>query len=93
MAMCHFMTGDICLVVHQIYGQTLSFLNKVMVCQSFVNGVSLSETLFNLTTDDIPKDGSSNTAMDTFLKTINTSCKALGHTSKAVRAVRKIYLS
>ena len=64
-----------------------------MIYQSQVNGVSLGETLSNFTTDDIPKDSSTNAATDSFLKTINTSCRALGHTSEAAKAARKGYFS
>ena len=64
-----------------------------MVCRSQVNGVSLGETLSKFTTDDIPKDGSTNTTTDAFLKAINTSCKALGHTTEAAKAARKGYFS
>ena len=93
LSMRQFMTGDVCLVIHQMYGRILSFRSGVMVCRSQVNGVSLGETLSKFTTDDIPKDGSTNTATDAFLKAINTSCKALGHTTEAAKAARKGYFS
>ena len=63
------------------------------MCQSQVNGVSLGETLSQFTTDHIPKDGLTNAATDAFLKAINTSCRALGHTSEAAKAARKGYFS
>ncbi len=74
-----------------MYGQILSFQSRVMVCRSHVDGVLLGVTLLKFTTDDLPKDGSTNTAIDTFLKAINTLCKAFGHTTEAEKAVRKKY--
>ena len=91
--MRQFMTGDVCLVVHQMYGQILSFQSEVMVYQSQINDVSLDGTLSHFIDGDIPKDGSINTAIDVFLKAINTSCRALGHTSEAAKAGRKEYFS
>ena len=93
LSMPQFMAGDVCLVVHQMYGQILSFCSGVTVCWSQVNGVSLGETVSNFTTNDISKDSSTNAVTDSFLKAINTSCRALSHTSEAAKAVRKGYLS
>ena len=93
LTMRQFMTEDVYLVIHQMYGKILFFPSGVMVCWSHSNDVSLEETLSLFTTDDIPKDGSTNTATDAFLKEINTSCRALGHTSGAAKAARKGYFS
>ena len=62
-----------------------------MVCQSQVSGVSLGQTLSTFIAKDIPKDGSASAATDSFLKAINTACRALGHTSEAAQATRKGY--
>ena len=48
--------------------QNYLLLKQVMVCRSQVNGVSLGKILSQFTTDNTPQDGSTNTAIDVFLK-------------------------
>ena len=64
-----------------------------MICRSQVSSESLGEKLANFTKDDIPSDGSTNPAVEAFLKAINTSCRALGQTPEAAKAARKGYFA
>ena len=76
------MTGDVCLIIGQMYDRVLSFRSGMMVCQSQVVGASLPlrEALARFTSKDILSNGLTNLAVDVFLKAINISCRALGHT-------------
>ena len=91
--MRQFMTGDTCLIINQMYGRMLSFHSEVMICRSRVPSESLGEELANFTKDDISSDGSTNPAVEAFLKAINTSCRALGQTPEATNAAQKGYFT
>ena len=93
LAMPQFMRGDVVLVLGHMHGRILTYKSGVMICRSQKNGVSLGETLSKFTTKDFSANGSNNQAMDTLLKTVTTSCRALGHTPEAAQFARKCYFS
>ena len=93
LAMRQFMTGDVCLVLNQMFGRIHSYQSCVMPCGSQVNGVSLGEKLARFTSKDIPTDGLINAATDIFFKNNTASCRALGQTPEAVKAAHKGYFS
>ena len=93
LSMKQFMTGDVALIIYQMYSRIISFRSGVMVCRSEVNGVPFGERLAQFTSSDVPLDGTSNEFTNMLLKAINTSCRAMGHTPEAAKAARKCYFS
>ena len=93
LAMRQFTTGDVCLMINQMYGRILSFRSGVMICRSRVSSESLGEKLANFTKDDIPLDGSTDPAVEAFLKVINTSCTAIRQTPERASAAWKGYFA
>ena len=87
------MTGDMALIIHQMFTRILSFRSGIMVCRAQVNGVLLGERLSRFTPTDIPIDGTVAPATEKFLKAINTSCRVMDHTPEAAKYVRKCYFS
>jgi len=93
LSMRQFMTGDVALIIHQMFSRILSFRSGVMVCRSQQNGESLGDRLAKFTTKDIPQDGTIAPSTEAFLKAINTSCRAMGHTPEAAKYARKCYFA
>ena len=93
LAMPQFMRGDVILVLGHMYGRILTFRSGVMICRSQINGVPLGETLSKFTIKDFSSTSSTNPAMETLLKAVTTSCRALGHTPEAAKFARKCYFA
>ncbi len=71
----------------------MSYMSGVLTCRLTVNGVSLGDRLSRLTIEDLQLVTNKNTDnlnknTKGLLKAISTSCKAMGHTDKAVKYAR-----
>ena len=64
-----------------------------MICQSSINGVTLDETQSRFTRKIFANTSPTNEAMDSLLKAITTSCRALGHTPETAQFVQKCYFA
>ena len=64
-----------------------------MICWSLINGVTLGETLSRFTNENFMNASPTNEAMESLLKAITTSCRALGHTPEAAQFARKCYFA
>ena len=93
LAMPQFMRGDVILVLGHMYGRILTYRSGVMICRSSINGVTLGETLSRFTSENFTSTSPTNEAMDSLLKAITTSCRALGHTPEAAKFARKCYFA
>jgi hypothetical protein len=93
-AMPQLMRSDAVRVLNHIFGRQLSYTSGVMTCRNNVNGEKLGETLSKLTVKDFKSacknpNGSHSVAIKALMKSITTSCKALGHTPEAAKQARK----
>ena len=93
LAMPQFMRGDVILVLGHMYGRILTYRSGVMICRSSINGVTLGETLSRFTNENFMNASPTNEAMESLLKAITTSCRALGHTPEAAQHAQKCYFS
>ena len=91
--MRQFMRGDVILVLGHMYDRLLTNKSGVMICQSKINGVPLGETLSKFTINDFSDTGRMNQPMETLLKAITTSYRALEHITEAAQYARKCYFS
>ena len=64
-----------------------------MICWSSINGVTLGKTLSRFTSENFANASPMNEAMDSLLKVITTSCRALGHEPKAAQFAQKCYFA
>ena len=88
-AMCQLMRGDVVAVLNHIYGRQVSYKSGVMTSRNVINGVSLGETLANMTKDDFTSSSSTCPNYQAFVKGLSTSCRALGHTPEAAKFARR----
>ena len=93
LAMPQFMRGDAIIVLGHMYGRILTYRSGVMICRSLINGVTLGKTLSRFTSENLADISPTNEAMDSLLKAITTSCRALGHTPEAAQFAQKCYFA
>ena len=100
-----FMRPDFILVCYHLMCRSESYTTGLIKCKSDFKGESLASRISKLTVEDIESAASdlsalhalgemnsSNNAAATFLKSVTTSCKVLGHTTEAAKeARRKMY--
>lgn len=95
LAMPQFMTPDVILVLHHIFTRQLSFNTGVMTCRNTFNSSneftkkinSLKASDFE-TTEEQPNP-CANANVNSVVKSIQTSCKSMGHTAEAAKAARR----
>lgn len=101
-----FMRPDFILVCYQMLCRHTSYKTGIIKCKTQHKGKSLAEKISQITVDDIKTAASQlslqqntndpnivlNTTASSFLKSVTSSCKALGHTLEAAKeARRKVY--
>ena len=100
-----FMRAEFILVCYQLLCRSKSYTTGVIKCRSDCNGVQLAEKLSRLTVNELRSAceimaktdrqvdyGHRSTDGVSFLKSVTTSCKVLGHTTEAAKeARRKVY--
>ena len=89
-----FLESQTILLLYQMYNRIKSFINGVMTCRKNVNGISLGDRISNMSMKDIEqiKDDKTdhlNSTTKEFLKAINTSSSAMGHTPEAAKYARR----
>ena len=97
-----FMRADFILVCYQMLCRSASFTTGLIKCRSDFQGVQLGEKLSNLSIDDIKRASTrlsslqsdnqtihSHTDAESFLKSVTSSCKSIGHTAEAAKDARK----
>lgn len=97
-AMLQFMRGDVVLVMNHIYGRQVSYQSGVMTSRSKVGGESLGEQFSKIPVEELQaaadeNDPQSSPMVKTLMKSIFTSCKALGHTPEAAQFARRCCFS
>ena len=101
LAMPQFMRGDVILVMNHIYGRQLSYKSGIMTSRSKGYGnskSSLAEQVSQITVEELQRaaDESNPQLSDMvkkLLKSISTSCRALGHTPEAAAFARRCCFS
>ena len=94
LAMLQFMRGDVILVSNHIYGRQQSYRSGVMTSRSNVRGKSLGEQFSQIPVEDLQAAGDENdsqisTMVSKLMKSIFTSCRALGYTPEAAQFARR----
>ena len=92
--MPQFMRGDVILVLNHIYGRQLSYKSGVMTSRSNVGGELLGEKFSKIPVEELqeaaddmnPKQSG---LVKQLMKSISTSCRALGHTPEAAQFSRR----
>jgi hypothetical protein len=97
-----FMRPDFILVCYHILCRNASFRTRVIKCKSNYQGQSLSEKISQLSVQDIKEasvalsnqgeNGTPNNFAGSFLKSITTMCRVMGHTKEAAVEARKKYM-
>ena len=98
LAMLQFMRGDVILVMNHIYGRQVSYQSGVMTSRSNVRGETLGEQFSKISVEELQaaadeNDPQTSTMVKTLMKSIFTSCKALGHTPEAAQFARRCCFS
>ena len=98
LAMHQFMRGDVILVMNHIYGRQVSYQSGVMTSRSNIHGETLGEQFSNIPVNDLQAAADENdpqisTMVKPLMKSIFTSCKALGHTPEATQFARRCCFS
>ena len=86
--MPQFMRGDVILVLNHIYGRQLSYKSGVMTSRSNVGGELLGEKFSKIPVEDLQEaadetNSKQSNLVTKLMKSISTSCRALGHTPEA----------
>ena len=97
-----FMRADFILVCYQMLCRSTSFTTGLIKCRSDYRGTCLAEKLSNLTIDDMKRAStrlsslqddnefvSPRTEAESFLNSVTSSCKSIGHTAEAAKDARK----
>ena len=89
-----FMESQTILLLHQMYNRMKSYINGVMTCRTNINGITLGDRISNMSMKDIEqiKDDKTDHLNETtkeFLRAINTSSTAMGHTPEAAKYARR----
>ena len=89
-----FMESQTILLLHQMYNRMKSYINGVMTCRTNINGITLGDRISNMSMKDIEqiKDDKTDHLNETtkeFLRAINTSSAAMGHTPEAAKYARR----
>ena len=98
-----FMRPDFILVCYQLLCRSKSYTTGLIKCRSECKGVQLAERLSAMTVEQLQRaceimtsslDGNSDNRVSdndcvSFLKSVTTSCKVLGHTTEAAKDARK----
>ena len=94
--MHQFMRGDVILVMNHIYGCQVSYQSGVMTSRSNVCGKTLLKQFSKIPVKDFQAAADENDpqkSTKTLMKSIFTSCKALGHTPEAAQFARQCCFS
>ena len=94
LAMPQFMRGDVILVLNHIYGRQLSYKSGVMTSRSNVGGELLGEKFSKIPVGDLQEaadetNSKQSNLVTKLMKSISTSCRALGHTPEAAQFARR----
>ena len=97
LSMLQFMRGDVILVMNHMYGRQVSYKSGVMTSRSNVRGETLGEKFSQIPADELEKAANTENVNDPklspmvkqLMKSIFTSCKALGHTPEAAQFARR----
>jgi len=94
LSLVQFMESQTILILYQMYNRIRSYVNGVMTCRSNINGITLGERISNMSMKDLEqiKDDKTdhlNPTTKEFLKAINTSSSAMGHTPEAAKHARR----
>jgi hypothetical protein len=90
-----FMEGPTILVMNHIFNRIMSYKTGVMTCRSSIDGIQLGEKFSTLSTEDFKQindhknNDQLNATTKSFLRTISTTCKAMGHTEQAAKDARR----
>ena len=89
-----FMRGDVILVMNHIYGRQVSYKSGVTTSRSNVRGESLGEQFSKIPVEELQAaadeyDPQVSPMVKTLMKSIFTSCKALGHAPEAAQFARR----
>lgn len=105
LSMNQFMRPDFILVCYHLLCRHASYKTGIIKCKTQFKGKSLAEKISQMTVHDIKKAATelssqqqnneqcvTSTTASSFLKSVSTSCKVLGHTTEAAKeARRKVY--
>lgn len=102
LSMNQFMRPDFILVCYHMLCRNASYTTGIIKCKSNFKGKTLAEKISQLSVHDIKEASldltskqqnnlplTSTTTAATFLKSISTSCKVLGHTTEAAKEARR----
>ena len=92
--MPQFMRGDVILVLNHIYGRQLSYKSGVMTSRSNVGGELLGEKFSKIPVEELQEAADEtnprqSSLVSKLMKSISTSCRALGHTPEAAQFARR----
>lgn len=105
LSMNQFMRPDFILVCYHLLCRHASYKTGIIKCKTQFKGKSLAEKISQMTVHDIKKAATelssqqqnnekcvTSTTASSFLKSVSTSCKVMGHTTEAAKeARRKVY--
>ena len=94
LAMHQFMRGDVILVLNHIYGRQLSYKSGVMTSRANVGGQLLGENFSKIPVEELQEAADEtnprqSSLVSKLMKSISTSCRALGHTPEAAQFARR----
>ena len=96
--MLQFTRCDVSLVMSYIHGRQALYKSGVMTSRSNVCGETLGEQFPKIPVDELQaaadkNDPQTSTMVKTLMKSVFTSCKALGHTPEAAQFTRRCCFS
>jgi hypothetical protein len=97
LAMLQFMRGDVILVMNHLYGRQLSYKSGIMTSRSNKGAEgreNLAELFSQITIEELQAAADEENPQHTplvkkLMKSISTSCKAMGHTPEAAAYARR----
>ena len=94
LAMRQFMRGDVILIMNHIYGRQQSYRSGVMTSRSNIRGESLGEHFSKIPVEELQAASDENdpkisTMVSKLMRSISTSCRALGYTPEAAQFARR----
>ena len=98
LAMLQFMRGDVILVMNHNYGRQVSYKSGVMTSRSSHRGETLGDHFSKVSVEELQaaadeNDPQSSPMVKMLMKSIVTSCRALGHTPEAAQFARRACFS
>ena len=102
LSLSQFMKPDFILVCYHLYVRAASYTTGLIKCKSDYKGRSLAEKISELSIADVERAAndmsdqqsnnepiSTNDCASSFLKSVTTSCKVVGHTTEAAKDARR----